>query len=420
MFGINLYYSVIISWCACYMLFCLKSPFPWAANTDAFFNNDFLQKSTGVMDIGGVSSTILVMSLIIWFIMWVICARRIEKGVEIACKIFMPLLFLLTTTLVIWGITLPGASEGIRQYLHPNWAKLGEVQVWRDAFGQSFFSLSLGFGIMIAYASYLPRKVDLVRNAFITALSDSGYSIFAGFSVFAILGYMAQVKGVPVSEVTSQGLGLCFVAYPEAISQLPALNNLFGVCFFLTLVLAGMTSAISIVEAFAAAAVDKFGWRRGPVVTVICILGFLGSSIFTTHAGIFWLDIVDHCINSYGLIIVGLLECLFLGWYYGLDPLHQHIDTARGRPLSKIWTIWWEWSVKFVAPIALLIITIWTISEEIATPYEGYPVRLFILIGLGWILGTFLIGGLFSVYTRHVLPIIVTPEEEPEPETTGD
>ena len=401
MFGINLYYVVVIAWCASYMLFSLETPFPWAGAAQAFFDQKYLNLSEGVFQIGSVSGHILGMTLLIWLVLWFITVRRVEHGVELACKVFMPVLLVLTAVLVFWGLSLTGAPAGIAQYLKPDWSKLGEVQVWRDAFGQIFFSLSLGFGIMIAYASYLPRHANLVKNAFITALVNCSYSVFAGFAVFSVLGYMAHVNGVGVDEVVEGGPGLCFVVYPEAISKLPAFNRLFGFLFFLTLVLAGLTSAMSIVEAFVAAAVDKFEWRRSRVVTGVCAAGFLGSIVFTTQAGLYWLDIVDHFLNQYGLIVVGLLECLLVGWYYRIDELHTHLSDAKQGTYPKLWDMWWEWSVRFVAPAVLLTIITWSIVEEFAKPYEGYPTRALVLIGFGWILGTFLLSGVFSVFTKH-------------------
>ena len=404
MFGINVYYVVVIAWCALYMLFSLQTPFPWsggAGSSEDFFFGKFLQVSDGVFELGGISPQILGMTAVIWLVLWFICVRRVEHGVERACKIFMPVLLVLTSVLVFWGLFLTGASAGIAEYLKPNWGKLGEVQVWRDAFGQIFFSLSLGFGIMMAYASYLPRRVNLVRSAFITAIVNCSYSVFAGFAVFIVLGYMAHVKGVAVQDVVRGGPGLCFVVYPEAISRLPAFNSLFGFLFFLTLVLAGLTSAMSIVEAFAAAAVDKFGWRRWRVVSSVCGFGLLGSVVFTTHAGLLWLDIVDHFLNQYGLVMVGLLECLLIGWYYKIDRLHVHLSGAKQGSYPVAWDVWWEWSVRFAAPAVLIIILTWSVAEEFARPYEGYPTRALVLIGFGWVLGTFLLSGIFSVFTKH-------------------
>ena len=402
MFGIDLFYVVVIAWCAQYMLFSLQGTFPWGANTEDFFLNNFLHLSGGVLEIGPLQLNILLMTVVIWVVMWIICVRRIDRGIELACKIFMPLLLVLTVVLVLWGLTLEGAGEGLRQYMHPDWQKLADINVWRDAFGQIFFSLSIGFGIMIAYASYLPPKTNLVRNAFTTCIVNCSYSIFAGIAVFSVLGFMAHAKeGMDVADVVKSGPGLCFVVYPQAISMLPAMKGLFGFLFFLTLVLAGLTSAISILEAFAAAAMDKFGWRRSRVVSACCLLGMGGSIIFTSGAGLYWLDILGHFIDTYGLLLVGLLECVLVAWYYGIDKMHFHLSDASEGGYSKAWDIWWEWSVKFVSPSVLAIILAWSVIEDLTKPYEGYPVQALLMIGMGWMLVMFLTSGFLSVFTRH-------------------
>jgi NSS family neurotransmitter:Na+ symporter len=310
-------------------------------------------------------------------------------------------LLALTAILVFWGLSLKGAGTGLREYLYPDWSKLGEVQVWREAFGQIFFTLSIGFGIMIAYASYLPRESDLVKDAFITSIVNCAYSLFAGVAVFSVLGYMATKTGAPMADVVKGGPGLCFVVYPEAISLLPGPKSLFGLLFFLTLVLAGVTSAMSIVEAFASAVIDKFGWSRFRIVTVTCVIGILGSIVFTTRAGLFWLDIVDHFLNNYGLVSVGLLECLLIGWYYRIDSLHFHMSDAKQGRYPRLWDVWWEWSIVFVAPTVLAMIIAWSVIDELAAPYGEYPVSSLVMIGMAWVVGTFLVSGAMSVLVRH-------------------
>ncbi len=408
MFGISLYYVVVIGWFGLYMVYSAGAIFgqalPWAGRSEAFFYGDFLELSGGPFELGNVQPAILGATAFFWFALWFICLRQVDKGVERACRVFMPLLVILTTTLVFWGLTLDGAREGVTQYLTPDWSKLGEVQVWRDAFGQIFFSLSIAFGIMIAYSSYLPEKTDLVRNAFITACVNCAYSVFAGLAVFSALGFMAHKKGVSIDEVATAGPGLCFVVYPEIIESLPAGSGIFGFLFFLTLVLAGVTSAISIVEAFASAVIDKFAWKRSAVVSTTCIAGFLGSSLFTTSAGLYWLDIVDHFLNNYGLIVVGLLECLLIVWYYKIDKLHFHLSDVSEGGYSRAWDMTWEWCVKFVAPTVLVGILVWSIAEDLQTPYEGYPTQALLVLGLGWVLGTFLVSGIFSTFSKEREP----------------
>ncbi len=381
MFGIELYYTVIISWCLNF--FTLSFNLGWGNDPNSFFFKEFLSLSEKPSDIGNIRTPILIGLIVVWFLNWLIIYRGVQRGVELANKIFMPLLFILTAVLVFWAITLDGAMTGIKAYLTPDFSKLSDPKVWIDAYSQIFFTLSLGFGIMIAYASYLPAKTNITRNAMLTGFINSGYSLFAGFAVFSVLGFMATLQGKPISDVVSQSIGLAFVAYPKAVSLMPG-GNLFGAIFFLCLVVAGLSSSISIIEAFTSAIVDKFGFSRKPVATTVCLVGFAGSIIFTTHAGLHWLDIVDHFLTNYGLVVVGAAECVLVGWFFKLKIIRKHINKISSIHLGT----WWDILIKYFVPLTLSIILIVNLFRELTEPYSGYSWTSLIIIGRDWVLLT--------------------------------
>jgi NSS family neurotransmitter:Na+ symporter len=381
MFGIELYYTVIIAWCLNFFLYSFN--LGWGDDPNSFFFNDFLSLSEGPANIGQIRTPILVSLIFIWVINWAIVYRGVQRGIELANKIFMPLLFLLTAILVFWSLTLDGAMDGIKAYLTPDFSKLSKTKVWIDAYSQIFFTLSLGFGIMIAYASYLPAKSNISKGAALTGFINCGYSLFAGFAVFSVLGFMATSQGVPISEVVEKSIGLAFVAYPKALGLMPG-GNLFGAIFFLCLVVAGISSSISIIEAFTSAMVDKFGFSRKPFITLVSILGFLGSIIFTTQAGLFWLDIVDHFLTHYGLVVVGIFECILIGWLFRIEVLRRHVNKISTIKLG----IWWDILIKYFVPLALGVILIGDLYSELKKPYEGYSWTSLLLIGRDWVLLT--------------------------------
>jgi NSS family neurotransmitter:Na+ symporter len=331
--------------------------------------------------------------VIIWFINWAIIYRGVQKGLELANKIFMPLLFILTAILVFWSLTLDGAFTGIKAYLTPDFSKIADPKVWIDAYSQIFFTLSLGFGIMIAYASYLPAKTNISRNALLTAFLNSGFSIFAGFAVFSVLGFMATSQGKPLDEVVSQSIGLAFVAYPKAVSLMPG-GNIFGAIFFLSLVVAGISSSISIIEAFTSAMVDKFAVNRKSFVTLISILGLLGSIIFATQAGLLWLDIVDHFLTHYGLVVVGIAECVLVGWFFRLNIIRKHVNKISSIKIG----LWWDFLIKYFVPLVLGLILLWDLSQELKEPYGGYSWTSLISIGIDWVLITLIVA--FAIAMR--------------------
>ncbi len=174
---------------------------------------------------------------------------------------------------------------------------------------------------------------------------------------------------------------MAFVVYPQAISLLPAFNSLFGVLFFLVLIIAGLTSGVSLIEAFSSALTDKFDWSRKKVVTVLCLLGLTGSLIFTTNAGLYLLDIVDHFITSYGLVLGGLLQCLIVGWVIGPEKLRRHISRLGSRVPTG-----WNFFIRYLTPLVLTILLLIALSGDLGANYSGYATFHLLLYGLGWLL----------------------------------
>jgi len=382
MFGIVMYYAVVIAWCVCYLGFSVN--LSWGADPNHFFFHQFLGVTTGPFQIGDVRSPILFGLFIVWSVNWVIVFFGVEKGVERANKVFMPLLFVLILILVGWVWFLPGAKEGIIRYLKPDFSRLSDPKVWIDAYSQIFFTLSLGFGIMVTYASYLPRKADINFNASMTTLIDTFVSLIAGLAVFGTLGYMAAQVNKPFEQVVQHGIGLAFVAYPQAISLLPGFPRLFGVLFFLTLMVAGIASAISILETFSAAVMDKFHYPRKVVVTVLSILGFLGGIIFATGGGFAWLDIVDHFLSHYGLFASCILQCILVGWLYGANRLREHVNSQSLFRVGRLFNFF----ICYLVPAVLFFLLLSDLVRDIRKPYGGYSWIALILIGRDWLILT--------------------------------
>lgn len=420
MFGIMLYYAVVIGWAINYVFFSFG--LAWGGDPQGFFFNQFLQLSPSASELGGLRTPIVLTTLLVWTLCWLICFRDIRHGIERASVIFMPVLFLLTIIIVLWTVFLDGAGSAIvKHYLHADWSKINIFavdaavrseagKVWAAAFGQIFFTLSLGFGIMITYASYLPKKTDIVKNALITAVVNCLYSFVAGFAVFGIVGFMAHSQGVAFEEAIKGGPQLAFVVYPKAISLLPSLNVLFGIIFFMMLVIAGLTSGVSLVEAFACAITDKFDWTRGRVVTVVCGAGFLGSLVFTTRGGLFLLDIADHFLTNYGLVLGGLIECLIVGWVLKAQVLRAHVSRS-GTRLPFVWDI----LIRYTTPAILAYLIYLSLAADLGNNYGDYPTDQLIIYGVGWMLvcliGAFCLA--FYPWKPEKLKRKHRPEEDP-------
>jgi NSS family neurotransmitter:Na+ symporter len=370
---ISFYYAVIMGWCWDYLACSFGQP--WCEDPQLFFNR-VLRLTDGPGQIGTISWPVLIGLAITWgCIYWII-----KKGVLRVGKVVMitvPLPALLTLLILIRGLTLPGSIDGLRYYLTPDFSALMNAKTWLQAYAQVFFSLSLGFGILTAYASYLPKRSDITNNAFITSFADAGFAYFAGFAVFSVLGYLAQAQGLPIEEVVQGGPSLAFVIYPTAMSLMP-FAPVIAAMFFITLLTLGIDSAFSIVEGVVAGLRDKWRISQNVAAGGFCIFGFLVGLVFTTGAGLYWLDIVDHWMNNYGLVVIGFLECIAIGWFFGTAKLKRYINEVSDFKVG--W--WWDLFVKWVTPLALGWALVTNVIGEIKEPYEGYPTWA-LLIG-GW------------------------------------
>jgi len=389
--GIVIYYSTILAWSWNYLYHSLT--LQWGGHAEDFFVRDVLHKSAGPGELGGMQIPLVLGMVLTWgFIYWIL-----RKGISRVGKVVLftvPIPWICLFILFIRGITLPNASEGLAYYLTPDFTRIFDPEIWLLAYGQIFFSLSLGSGVMIAYGSYLTKKPEINNSAFITALANCGTSFFAGFAVFSTLGYLAFINGVPVGEVSASGSGLAFMTYPTAISQLPAMNSFFAVIFFTMLVTLGIDSAFALQEAFTTGIIDKWGASKSTVNLAFCLTGFFISLIFTTQAGYYWQDIADHYIADFGLVIVGLVQCLIVGHLFGAGTLRKYLNSISEIRLG----IWWDIMIKFFTPLVLVIILIINIKTEITKAYGDFPRWTLLAGGWGVLLGFAILG--FILYRK--------------------
>ncbi|WP_047395205.1 sodium-dependent transporter [Cetobacterium sp. ZOR0034] len=360
------YYSLVLSMAMKYLT--LSFTKGWGNDSNSYFYNDFLNISSSPFDFNGIVLHILIGITIIWLINWFICYKGIKSGIERYNKILLPCLLIIVLIIVLRGVTLEGATLGLNTLFTPDWSKLKNPKVWIAAYGQVFFSLSVGTGIMMTYSSYLPKKTDINNSAFMTAFANCSFEFICAIGVFAILGVMAFTSGVPVNEVVSSGIGLAFIAFPKVFSLMGIWGNILGVLFFMCLTFAGITSAVSLVEAISAAIIDKFNIERKIVVTRISICGFFLSIVFATNSGLYILDIMDNFINNYGIVSVGLLESFVIGWYLNADVIRNH---TNGISYIRIGS-WWNIIIKYITPLFLFLILVQSIFNEFKAPYGGY------------------------------------------------
>lgn len=278
----------------------------------------------------------------------------VHRGIERACEVLMPALFIMILVLIVRSLTLPGASRGVAFFLQPDFTKVTTDTVLA-ALGLAFFSLSLGMGAMITYGSYLERKANLPGAAiWITGL-DSGIAILAGLIVLPAVFAFGFDPG--------QGPGLTFVTVPAVFAKLPA-GEIFGVVFFALLAVAALTSAVSLLEVVVAYFVDERGMARSTAAPVfggiIFLLGIPSSLSFGVLSGLSiggksFFDALDYLSSNILLPVGGIGVALFAGWAIRERALLE--ATSDGR-VPFTWAPYWTIIARYLAPVAIAWILI--------------------------------------------------------------
>lgn len=391
---IAVYYVAVIGWAISYLGFAFTQS--WGSDTNAFFFSEYLKLGdNSPSNLGGLQLHIAIPMVIAWGITFAAIFTGVKGGIERANKIMMPLLLLMVLALIARVIFLDGALDGLNYLFQPDFSKILDAKVWSAAYGQIFFTLSVGFAIMIAYSSYLPEKSDINNNAFMTVLINCGFSMIAGILIFSVLGYMAQEQAKPLTEVVSAGVGLAFVTIPAAINLLPA-PYILGPVFFLALVVAGLSSHISIIEAVTSAVIDKLKWSRKKASSVVCGVGFIVSMAFATNGGLLLLDLVDYFINNVALLASCLIELLVIGWLLKISDIRNYVNSISEFSIGK----WFEICIRFISPIMLAIILGTNLTNTFNNGYGGYEMSDLLLLGWGLVAAMFVIAVIINIASK--------------------
>ncbi|ABV38050.1 putative sodium-dependent transporter [Shewanella sediminis HAW-EB3] len=392
---IAVYYVAIIGWTISFLGFSFTQS--WGTDTNAFFFNEYLQLGdNSPTSLGVFQPHIALPMAIAWAITSLAIFTGVRGGIERASKIMMPLLFIMVLVLIGRIVFLPGALEGLNYLFQPDFSKILDTKVWSAAYGQIFFTLSVGFAIMLAYSSYLPEKSDINNNAFMTVLINCGFSIMGGIMIFGVLGYMAQEQAKPLTEVVTSGVGLAFVTIPAAINLLPA-PYILGPLFFFALVVAGLSSHISILEAVTSAIMDKLHLPRKKAAAIVCGTGFIISMAFATNGGLLLLDLIDYFINNIALLFSCFIELIILTWLFKIADVRDYTNRLSEFTIG----IWFELCLRFISPAMLGIILVRNLVNTVNNGYGDYPIADQLLLGWGLIAIMLFISILINFASNH-------------------
>lgn len=379
-FVIVCYYSVVFAWVI--LMFVNSWQFSGMTGknepaSELFFK---LTETTGKIEGFGIPWIVLLCLVIAWALIF-FCIRNGANSVGKVVKftVFAPVVLLVI--MAIKGCTMPGAEVGIAKFFIPDPSAFSDPSLWVDATGQVFYSLSIMMAIMFAYGSYLGDDANVAGDAIIIAFSDMAISVLSGIVMFATMGGTGMLD-----SITDSGIATAFIVYPQAIVHLTDigwLNALFGAIFYLMLITLAIDSAFSIVEGVSAAISDKFHIKPKKVTIAVCVIAGIISLLFVTQAGLAWLDIVDNWVNSFNLIIIGVLECIAIGWTFNLRKVLKEVNKNTKRFHAPYW--WFSLSIRVISPIMLAGLLIWNVSTlftQNGGSYGDYPI--WAQIAAGW------------------------------------
>ncbi|NUM35661.1 MAG: sodium-dependent transporter [Candidatus Brocadiae bacterium] len=338
------YYSVIAGWTIGYIYISLTQA---EISFGSFISN--------------LNYVLPLFAIFMFLTVWIVQAG-IKKGIERWCSLLMPLLFFLCLAIAIRSLTLPNAMAGVKYYLVPDFAKINS-RVIMDAVAQAFFSLSVGAGLMVVYGSYMSKQQSILKCSISVAIADTSIALLAGFMIFpAVFSF---------GKSPAAGPTLTFQVLPEIFKAMPG-GSLVGACFFLLLLIAALTSSISLLEVPVAYFVDEKKWSRKFSAWLLGILAFfigipsalsLGANEWLTNMQFMgktsFLDIADHIFGTLGFVTTSLLFCLFLGWKYDVKIVAEELNEGNpafkakaflGLTLFKAWVFF----MKIIAPVVLI------------------------------------------------------------------
>lgn len=347
-FFVLTYYGVIAGW---------TISFAWSQITQTpLVFSEYIAKPGTVLPVfaGFIALTI-----------WIVSAG-VEKGIEKWSKILMPVLFVMMLVIIGRSLTLEGASKGISYYLNPDFSKI-DGKVVLMALGQAFFSLSVGWGLMITYGSYMPKSQNIVSNGLWVASADTLVAILAGFMVFPAVFAFGMDPGA--------GPGLTFVTLPKVFAQMTA-GWVFGAIFFCLLSVAAVTSSISMLEVPVSYFVDDKPKARKKAAIIVGIFAFLigipsamanGGSEFFSNMELMgktgFLDIMDQVFGTLCLIVISLSLSIYVGWIWKTEPAVKEISEGcpwftqpmvAGISPAQIWAFF----VKYICPVVISLVLV--------------------------------------------------------------
>ncbi|XP_074653462.1 sodium- and chloride-dependent glycine transporter 1-like [Tubulanus polymorphus] len=351
---------------------------------EEFWQYNVLELTDGIGNFGGFRWELIVCHLAAWFIVYVCLCRGVKSsGKVIYVTATAP--YVCLVALLIRGVTLPGAVDGIMYYIVPDWSKLLSVKIWAEACLQIYYSIGPGWGGLITMASYNRFNNNIYRDAIVIPVLTCFTSFFAGFVTFSIIGHLAHQAGVTVSEALTSGPGLAFIVFPMAISKIPGAPIWSGL-FFLMLLTVGLDTQFVMMETLVTALMDKYTIlrkRKSLFILFIVVVCVLVGLLFCCRGGMYWFQLLDWYAGMFTLLIVSTLECVVVSYIYGMNRMYDDIEAMIGyRPSCFMKALWCS-----ITPIITTVMLVYVIVQQVPAYYGDYFYPDW-AVGIGWFIAT--------------------------------
>ncbi len=349
-FIITPYYCVIGGWVLKYFTVFLTGQVTASASDD-YFTGFITQPAAPV-----------IFFVIYALLTMVIVILGVEKGIEKASRLMMPILILMTIVISVFGMMQPGAMDGLVYYLKPDFSRFSATTVLA-AMGQLFYSMSLAMGIMITYGSYMKKDAPLEKSVRQIELFDTGIAFMAGLMIIpAVFTFSGGSE-----EALGKGPSLMFITLPKVFESMK-FGTVIGAVFFLLVLFAALTSSISLAETLVSILMDRLGWNRKKTCVAIMIfilavgipvsLGF-GIWSFIAPLGMSLLDFCDFVSNSVLMPVVAFLTCIFVGYIIKPKTIIEEVELNGPLKIRKFYVF----MIRFAAPICLVAILVFAVME---------------------------------------------------------
>nr|XP_019964129.1 PREDICTED: sodium- and chloride-dependent GABA transporter 2-like [Paralichthys olivaceus] len=372
-----------------------------------FWERRILGLSSGIENIGNIRWDLALCLLLAW----ILCYFCVWNGVKSTGKVVYftaTFPYVMLVVLLVRGLTLPGAKDGITYYLYPDLSRLTDPEVWMDAGSQIFYSFGVCTGVLTSLGSYNKYNNNCYKDCVYLCMLNSLTSFVAGFAIFSVLGFMAKEQNVDISMVAESGPGLAFIAYPRAVALMP-FPQLWAVAFFIMIIFLGLDSEFVYQEALVTTISDMYpsvfqnSCRRKLLLLAINAGSFFIGLLMVTEGGLYIFQLFDHyAASGMTLLFFAVLESVCIGWVYGAGRHYDNIKDMIGYRPWPYMKYCWQYFTAVICTLTLLFTVIRYTPLKFNNTYE-YP-------WWGYTIGGFLaLSSTLTVPLWMVYAVSVTP-----------